>query len=239
MRFDSPYSVRKINGEHYVVHDETGATIPYKSKARKNTSIKNDPKYAYKIEYFTDWFNFSNPTRIRIKDMSGFSTATMSHNPFDINYMSLADCTTTTAKAACNPIYEAAMKEEEGKTTMNYNTERDYLDSRVVYVYNDHETNLVKHFKISAVGPETVEEAVERIKAGNYQLTEKKNRSIWTGWSCDIIWRAPGEEPDTAGYKVAREKLDAAYHTVRDVVMTQDSGKGLAALNEFKSATFH
>lgn len=169
--------------------------------------------------------------------MPGYSVGAEYYlNDIYTTMIKLADCPTTTeCKAQPN-------NQKEGKTTMYGhmdNPERHYLASRLDSEYGTHSESLRKTFKLYEDAPETAEDMIERIKAGNYQLKDKKDRCPYSRPSSAIIWRAPGEQPDQDGFKAAEKKLDAALTTARDIIMTSDAEKGLAALTEFKSATFH
>lgn len=59
--------------------------------------------------------------------------------------------------------------------------------------------------------PETMKEALDRILAGKYVLTEKNaDRSIYSFMSY-IAWRDPSVKEDKDGYKAAKADLQAAY----------------------------
>lgn len=105
--------------------------------------------------------------------------------------------------------------------------------------FNHHDDKLRSHFRISVDTPDTVENAVERIKAGKYTLADKNDRNSYGHWVHDIKWRAPGEDKDQVGYDAAFKKLRVAYrHAIQDV-LCDPLEKAKSSVRRFETETFH
>lgn len=117
--------------------------------------------------------------------------------------------------------------------------EKQHLRDRLYEIYLVKVNELQLHFKLNTVAPSTIEEAIERVKAGDYQLKDKKERYCYEYMWNHIIWRKPGEEADNEGYLVALVKLDAARKRAQDDIIVLDAEAGLDAMRKFEEAQFH
>lgn len=147
----------------------------------------------------------------------------------------------------CKP--STRCQEQEGKTQMNTNTERDYLARRVESVSYDLDSKLEKQFNLGKnTNPRTYKDLIDWVTNGKYTLDTKITGKIdaivaddetYYGSSFDgIVWTGAGFTVDHAGYVIARKAMQAARTVARDVVMTQDATAGLAALNAFEAWTY-
>jgi hypothetical protein len=161
----------------------------------------------------------------------------------------LADC-----KAACPPAPTQKCGGKKRKTNM-YDYDCDcydgcgprpsteeakfnYLDSRAYSVRNTHDYKLERQFGMrDDADPETAEEMIERIKAGKYQLIDKKDRGYRSAYG-QILWRDPSIEKDPEGYRKAAEALSNELTKTRDAIRILSPEAGLAALQAFESWSF-
>lgn len=171
--------------------------------------------------------------------MSGFSTTECAKVPMNFSYVISLDSCSETAPANIPQVKKEGNKKMYHDHEEGYNPERHYLDTRLGNVAYEHREKLQEHFKLNEVSPSTVEELIQRVKDGQFQIKDKKDRSRFERPYHHIIWRAPGEEPDTAGYEIANAKLEKALTATRDVIMVSDAEKGLEALKGFEAAKFH
>lgn len=168
--------------------------------------------------------------------------------PFNLCF---SECTTQIAPtvAFTQQYYdEPRCKEQEGKTQMNTNTERDYLARRVETVYYELEAGLAKQFHLHGnTNPPTYKQMIDWVKNDKFTLDVKITAKIdaieadepYYGSFLDgIVWNGAGFSADREGYNVARKVLVTARTTARDIVMTQDATAGLAALNAFEAWTY-
>ena len=119
-------------------------------------------------------------------------------------------------------------------------TARALLNRDLRNIYLKHDEKLEKHFHVrDDDAPETGEDAIERIKAGKFQLKPKEQRCVFDHWTNHLRWRDPEAKKDIDGYKAANEKLKTAYtHAIQDVTV-DPLEKAKAALRKFEDATFH
>jgi hypothetical protein len=150
--------------------------------------------------------------------------------------------------------FKSNTKEEE---TMDNNYEqRHYLENRLQSAHREHNSGLESHFNIWGGKPKTLNEAVELIKAGKFEVNQKnldgynhmaggcfddeeKSEASFDNYSFVEVLKFDVPQPDKVGYKAAEKLLDKAYTDAKDQIKVLDVEAGLKALKDFESATFH
>lgn len=148
---------------------------------------------------------------------------------------------TVPASCAANVPMKKCCNKEEGKIPMKTETEtqRDYLAYRLNDVFYKLEDDLYTQFHLRVNPPKNFEEAVERIKAGEYTIKDgDKKRGTYGNPFAYMNWRKPGEEEDRAGFDEAMKALYKAKQEANDKVKIVDPKEGLEVLNEFKNWKF-
>lgn len=161
-----------------------------------------------------------------------------------------------TCAIACAPNYPQkadCRKKEEKENTMRISTEVNldaqrisYLNSRVYEHYHTKMEELIKHFAIrDDERPTKAEDLVKRIQEGKFILPTDKEVKLHSHYYGDdsilrvITWRDPAKQADQAGFDKAREALDEAHASTKDVIMVKSADEGLKAVEDFKARTFH
>lgn len=117
-----------------------------------------------------------------------------------------------------------------------------HLRNRLRTMKFDKFAELEKKFNIATPdSPKSAKEAIELIKAGKFTIKTNQDgeENDYESWYRRLVWRAPDQKPDQDGFKAAAKKLDKAYQDGKDTIIISDLAKGLKALHEFESATFH
>ena len=140
--------------------------------------------------------------------------------------------------------FECCVEKQEGTTPMNTNTERDYLNRRVLDVYHALKRDLAKQFHIDEnTAPKTYKEMIDWIKNDKFEIDKKHAKLVDAHVEADchyygsfldgIIWTGAGKV-DHEGFEVAHEALSKALQEAKDVINTSDAAAGLKALKEFE-----
>lgn len=110
-----------------------------------------------------------------------------------------------------------------------------YLKQRAYDVYYTKQTTLRREYGIEDdARPATVEDLVERIKAGTYTI--KDNAGDYYGVLDMIKWRDPSKKTDVKGFKTAHDKLDKELKAVLDSAAIGSPADGLAAIQKWEAA---
>lgn len=127
-------------------------------------------------------------------------------------------------------------------------TQRDHMNSRLYAVFGTRQTDYMKQFNlVDDDRPANAEEAVERIKAGQYMI-RKKNADFddgdddeydYDGAFSRIYWRDPSKVKDQAGYKAAMDAMNKEFENVLDTVKLAPYADAVAAFENFKKPTVH
>jgi hypothetical protein len=150
-----------------------------------------------------------------------------------------------------SPSMTQLQKEEE---TMSDNYEqRRYLETRLTSAHREHAGELEKHFNIYGGYPKTLNEAVDLIKAGKFEINQKKvdayNNSMgcfddepnaygYDNYSFAETIKFDVPQPDKEGFKAAEKLLGKAYTDAKDQIKVLDIEAGLKALKDFESSDF-
>ncbi len=162
------------------------------------------------------------------------------------------------------PLYQAEPKEEQ--KNMFYNNinietntlegkQKQYLLSRATDIAQEKSRGLEKTFGLRGHEdtPKTIKEALDRIKAGEYQIKDKFLKASPYGGEYEdedgddqytdsmvelIVWSRTPEDRD--GYNKAHKVLEADLTKARDgIVCSGDATAALAILEAFESSTVH
>ena len=249
------YSFKEIDNVWYVIHNYSGCSLPYHSKAKHYTYIPH-----YKRPFFSEWVSYSNAERKRLKQMNGSVYTKVS--PYitgtQASMMIVDDFTITDvvslAPLPCSPCDQpvCSQTKKKGKKAM-YNdydddlsvrvtsdeqTKRDYLRGRIAVVNDEQWLAMRKLFKMDTPRtPDTAEDLVTRIKEGKYTLDEKnakKNDYYYNGTSY-ISWRIPGEEADEDGFDAAMKQKDVILQKARDAAALKSIDEATKALEAFQT----
>lgn len=256
------YYVKNIKGMPYVIHKETGCSIPYRNKKFKD-NIADIP--SYKLGFFLTWLHFfSNNDRKKIKKMSimeldTYPTLNVNHIKEVMNSLVQQQPYTMRSLASFPKIEEAcnSTKNKKSEDTMckpynsNYNTattvqlaldngtsenadKRAYLTSRLSRIYYAKDRELGMQFGLhDDAYPETAKELIERIKSGLYVLPKEDDDFGPT----DIRWRDPNKIADRAGYTAASKLLAKEREKIQDQIVIADPADTLKALYDLESWT--
>lgn len=120
---------------------------------------------------------------------------------------------------------------------------RNYMAVRLNNMRYDKIGELRKAFRLNDDDPpRTRKELAERLASGKYQirgLDKKPDADL--GWRSPedlIVWRAPDNKPDEAGYEEATKRLRKAVEFVSDEIRVRSLEDGLAALRKFEETDF-
>lgn len=118
--------------------------------------------------------------------------------------------------------------------------QRDYLLGRLESISYDKHSGFYKHFKLDPVEfPKTFKELVEKIKADDFFMEEKRMDQKMSIYSIMDYVRWTKDKPDQAGYDKACEELKKAQQATKDLIIISEPKDGLKALNDFEAKTFH
>lgn len=118
--------------------------------------------------------------------------------------------------------------------------QRNQLVSRIRDIACEKDEELERFFGLKDdAAPKTVNEIIERIKAGKFTIDEDKGDKQGYGPLNYLNWRDPSKKKDQAGYNAAVIKLRAAQEEATDLVTFKTVDEGFAALQAFKAQTFH
>lgn len=186
----------------------------------------------------------ANPNQKRkMKRMYADSNKVMSHqvsnystNYSDNNY-NLGNCVPTTGMVAV-PQQEKKMELEIINATSADSVESQkirYLKDRAYTVYYTKQAAMRREFGLDDdPRPTTVEDLVERIKAGTY--TVRDNADEYYNVMDMIKWRDPSKKTDLKGFKTAYNKLDKELKAVLDTAAIGNPAEGLAAIQKWEDA---
>lgn len=116
-----------------------------------------------------------------------------------------------------------------------------YLQDRVSSEASNHNRAINKAFFIyDEEAPETPQELIDRIKAGNFVVeAEYLNKPTWIGTFYQYFkWRNPSNPANNDGARAARKVLEKATQTLRDTIVVSNPTDGLAALNAYIAQDF-
>lgn len=192
------YSYKTINGNGYVIHDDTGCSLPYHAKTIRYTEM-DIPEWKY--DYFNKWIvHYSNAMRKNVKKMS-YVPATPA--TFTTSYGNIAYPTSSSTYVTFAPLptsvavpADVCCKKEEGNNPMrNYNDtyavaaisnpksdeaiQREYLIGRLEsasYPKREKLTDLFNLYVNNA--PKSYKELIDAIKNDKFKLDAKRTARI-------------------------------------------------------------
>jgi hypothetical protein len=124
------------------------------------------------------------------------------------------------------------------QTRTDEQKKRDYLASRLDEIGFTKRNEARKAFHMDADAPCTVQDLIDRIKAGTFTLDEKKAKEqsayclMYT-----IDWHDPATPADEAGYRAARDAFKKAKTETQDQIKIADPADGLKAIQALEAWT--
>lgn len=115
-----------------------------------------------------------------------------------------------------------------------------YLVDALYAIREDKINDLRKKFNMDEDKPKTVEDFIERVKAGKFQIHSKEYQADRRWWNPQdfLIWREPGVEPDQDGFNKAVAAMDVESEAAKIRIRVLTPAEGLAALDAFKAWTY-
>jgi hypothetical protein len=121
---------------------------------------------------------------------------------------------------------------------------KQHLLSRLHDIQFAHWEKLREHFGLKDdMRPQSPEELVKRIQDGKFVIPDHEQEDFDFYSPGDLVhfikWRDPSKKKNKEGFEVAQKALRDAEKKVEDKIAVYDPEKGLKALEEFESKTFH
>lgn len=193
------YSYKRMNGGEYVIHDDTGCSLPYHGKTIRYTEM-DIPEWKY--DYFNRWIvHYSKAMRENVKKMSTEKTnqapgytitayGNIAYPTSSSTYVTFAPLPTSVAVPA-----DDCCKKQEGNKPMRINEtyataaitnpksdesiQRDYLLGRLNGANYPKREELTKIFNLYVNNaPKTYKELIDAIKNDKFKLDTKRTARI-------------------------------------------------------------
>lgn len=129
---------------------------------------------------------------------------------------------------------------EYGRPANDNQRKLNYSGGRIYAIWDRKNDELRKQFFLDEIKPSSLEDMIERIKAGTYSVQSEEfqnERTWWDKWDF-IIWRTADEQKDQVGYDKARKALDAAKIKAEDAANLLSSEAAAAAISAFEGWTY-
>lgn len=121
--------------------------------------------------------------------------------------------------------------------------QREYLIGRLDEIFRTKNSDLEVVFGMKEVRPRTVNELIEFISKGKYELRDGYlDTPDWysmDSFLCYFDWKDPSIKNDPEGYKAARKVMDLARTETQDCIKIKSPEAGLDAMQAFEKRTFH
>lgn len=242
------YSYKQMEGAGYVIHDESGCSLPYHSKVSKYTT-EVLMQHGWKLDYFKEWFSYSNSQRLKVKGM------------WTLQDNCVVDCVTVSAKTktafahcskaepACGTVSIYGCK-QEGTNPMYNNIDktdvsRNYLTGRLNEVGYAKRDQLRKLFNLDAIAiPKSYKDLIAAIKDGKYEINAKAAKHIdysieeegrYYGSPLDGIIFTDFPKPDYEGHAVAVAAQMKEATKVKDAIYGPSYEVAQKALTDFEA----
>lgn len=150
------------------------------------------------------------------------------------------------AKRVCKPQTKSVCKENNVNTTTNdFRYERGALEAALFSARATKDIEMRKHFGLFEERPITPKKLVEAIQTGKFTYVDEKtadDEGTWDSWmnpARGIKFGDPDRKEDKRGFKKATEAATKVFNAVLTDIAVLDPEKGLKAVREFESKTFH
>ena len=120
-------------------------------------------------------------------------------------------------------------------------TQRQKLENTLLHAFYTKEEDERIHFGLrDDRTPRTAKELVERIKAGEYEITQDDEEGLeFYGSTYGLKWRKPKTKKNYDGYEASKKLLDKELETVKQDVWFLPLDQALASVRSFEAKTFH
>lgn len=156
--------------------------------------------------------------------------------------VTLTDSMWNIATTGTTPSPTVSVKEEK-EQNMCYDCDREelpveknYLISRLLTANSELDQKARVKFGLRFENPKTFNEAIERIKAGQYTVPKNPDVETWNALG-DIIWRDPSVKEDKVSYQAFQAKQNKLYTAAMDTIYISEPAEGLKAVQDFEAVT--